>query len=50
MTSGQDFRKLLRRQMELLKVDDSFVGRYLNEGFSGGEKKKANAPDGAAGL
>lgn len=36
----RDFRKLLRRQMELLKVDDSFVGRYLNEGFSGGEKKK----------
>ncbi len=34
------FRKLLRQQMELLKVDESFVTRYLNEGFSGGEKKK----------
>jgi Fe-S cluster assembly ATP-binding protein len=27
--------------MELLKVDPSFAGRYLNEGFSGGEKKRA---------
>ncbi len=36
----RDFRKLLRQQMELLKVDESFVTRYLNEGFSGGEKKK----------
>jgi Fe-S cluster assembly ATP-binding protein len=36
----RDFRKLMRGQMELLKVDDSFVTRYLNEGFSGGEKKK----------
>jgi len=26
--------------MELLKVDETFVTRYLNEGFSGGEKKK----------
>jgi Fe-S cluster assembly ATP-binding protein len=36
----RDFRKRLRQQMELLKVDESFVTRYLNEGFSGGEKKK----------
>lgn len=36
----RDFRKLLRQQMELLKVDETFVTRYLNEGFSGGEKKK----------
>ena len=27
--------------MELLKMDPSFAGRYLNEGFSGGEKKRA---------
>ena len=27
--------------MELLKMDNSFAGRYLNEGFSGGEKKRA---------
>ena len=25
----------------MLKVDQSFAGRYLNEGFSGGEKKRA---------
>lgn len=36
----REFRKALRGQMELLKVDESFVTRYLNEGFSGGEKKK----------
>ncbi len=36
----REFRKLLRGQMELLKVDETFVTRYLNEGFSGGEKKK----------
>lgn len=34
------FRKLLREKMQLLKVDDAFVNRYLNEGFSGGEKKR----------
>jgi Fe-S cluster assembly ATP-binding protein len=36
-----EFRKLLRDRMELLKMDPSFAGRYLNEGFSGGEKKRA---------
>ena len=36
-----DFRKLLKSKMELLKMDQSFAGRYLNEGFSGGEKKRA---------
>jgi len=36
----RDFRKKLREQMGLLKVDETFVTRYLNEGFSGGEKKK----------
>jgi Fe-S cluster assembly ATP-binding protein len=35
-----EFRKLLREKMQLLKVDDAFVSRYLNEGFSGGEKKR----------
>jgi Fe-S cluster assembly ATP-binding protein len=34
------FRKLLREKMELLKMDESYVQRYLNLGFSGGEKKK----------
>jgi Fe-S cluster assembly ATP-binding protein len=27
--------------MDLLQMDHSFAGRYLNEGFSGGEKKRA---------
>jgi Fe-S cluster assembly ATP-binding protein len=27
--------------MKVLKVDESFAGRYLNDGFSGGEKKRA---------
>jgi Fe-S cluster assembly ATP-binding protein len=36
-----EFRKLLNVQMGLLKVDSSFVNRYINEGFSGGEKKRA---------
>jgi Fe-S cluster assembly ATP-binding protein len=36
-----EFRKLLKEKMELLKMDQSFAGRYLNEGFSGGEKKRA---------
>jgi len=36
-----EFRKLLRARMELLKMDPAFAGRYLNDGFSGGEKKRA---------
>ena len=39
--SVPDFVKLLREKMKLLKIDDSFSRRYLNEGFSGGEKKRA---------
>lgn len=39
--SPKEFRELLKEQMELLKVDESFASRYLNEGFSGGEKKRA---------
>jgi len=35
------FRKLLVEKMDLLQIDHSFAGRYLNEGFSGGEKKRA---------
>jgi Fe-S cluster assembly ATP-binding protein len=35
-----DFRRLMREKMSLLKLDDSFAARYLNEGFSGGEKKR----------
>lgn len=36
-----DFRRLLRAKMDALEMDHSFAGRYLNEGFSGGEKKRA---------
>jgi Fe-S cluster assembly ATP-binding protein len=36
-----EFRKMLIEKMQLLKMDPSFAGRYLNEGFSGGEKKRA---------
>ena len=36
-----EFRKLMKEKMEMLKVDSAFAGRYLNEGFSGGEKKRA---------
>ncbi len=35
------FRQMLKSKMDLLKMDYSFGGRYLNEGFSGGEKKRA---------
>ena len=35
-----EFKKLLEDRMNLLKMDKSFVNRYLNEGFSGGEKKR----------
>ena len=37
----RDFRKELREQMDELGVDQEFARRYLNEGFSGGEKKRA---------
>jgi Fe-S cluster assembly ATP-binding protein len=39
--SVPDFRKMLKERMDLLKMDYAFAGRYLNEGFSGGEKKRA---------
>jgi Fe-S cluster assembly ATP-binding protein len=36
-----EFRKLLKEKMAMLKMDPNFAGRYLNDGFSGGEKKRA---------
>ncbi len=36
-----EFRRLLKEKMDLLKMDPSFATRYLNDGFSGGEKKRA---------
>lgn len=35
-----EFRKLLREGLNLLDMDESFARRYLNDGFSGGEKKR----------
>src|SRR6266566_5167255 len=39
--SGKEFRALLKDEMSVLRMDDSFLSRYVNEGFSGGEKKRA---------
>lgn len=39
--SVPQFVRLLRGKMSQLKMDQNFAGRYLNEGFSGGEKKRA---------
>jgi len=36
-----EFRKKMIERMDYLKMDHSFAGRYLNDGFSGGEKKRA---------
>jgi len=35
-----NFLKIIRSKMELLKMDPSFMRRAINEGFSGGEKKR----------
>ena len=35
-----DFRKLFKAEMDALSVDHTFATRYLNDGFSGGEKKR----------
>jgi Fe-S cluster assembly ATP-binding protein len=37
----KEFGQLLRQNMDLLRIDPQFTSRYLNEGFSGGEKKRA---------
>src|SRR3990167_4016973 len=36
-----EFREMLEDKCKLLKMDVKFLNRYLNQGFSGGEKKKA---------
>jgi Fe-S cluster assembly ATP-binding protein len=38
--SMMDFRKRMRAKMAMLKMDDGFAARYVNDGFSGGEKKR----------
>lgn len=35
-----EFQKLLAEKLDLLKVQPSFASRYVNDGFSGGEKKR----------
>jgi len=35
-----EFRNQLKEKMKLLEITDAFSGRYINEGFSGGEKKR----------
>jgi Fe-S cluster assembly ATP-binding protein len=39
--SVPEFRKLLKEKMDYLEMSHEFAGRYLNDGFSGGEKKRA---------
>ena len=34
------FQRTLTEKMEMLKMDPAFAARYLNDGFSGGEKKR----------
>ncbi|WZO96158.1 Fe-S cluster assembly ATPase SufC [Isosphaeraceae bacterium EP7] len=41
LISMRDFRKEIRSEMDELGMDQEFARRYLNEGFSGGEKKRA---------
>ncbi|MBI2942542.1 MAG: ABC transporter ATP-binding protein, partial [Chloroflexi bacterium] len=39
--SATQFRRLVREKMAFLKMDEAFLNRYVNDGFSGGEKKRA---------
>jgi Fe-S cluster assembly ATP-binding protein len=39
--SPREFRSLLKEPMRTLRMDDGFLSRYVNDGFSGGEKKRA---------
>ena len=38
--SAREFRKELKAHMKSLNMDKSFLSRYVNDGFSGGEKKR----------
>jgi Fe-S cluster assembly ATP-binding protein len=38
--SMRDFRNKMREKMAMLKMDEGFASRYVNDGFSGGEKKR----------
>ena len=39
--SAVEFLKLMRKKIQLLELDESLLKRSVNEGFSGGEKKRA---------
>ncbi len=41
LMSLAEFQKLVRAKVDELQVDPAVLGRYVNEGFSGGEKKRA---------
>ena len=38
--TAREFRKELKSHMDALEMDKSFLARYVNDGFSGGEKKR----------
>lgn len=40
LISPKEFRAILKEKLSLLKMDERFTKRYLNDGFSGGEKKR----------
>lgn len=40
IASPKDFLEELKQNLAKLKLDESFLKRYVNDGFSGGEKKK----------
>lgn len=37
----REFHEYVKRNLDAVGLDPSFLGRYLNEGFSGGEKKRS---------
>jgi Fe-S cluster assembly ATP-binding protein len=37
---AKDFRPLVKKELEFLEVPQAFMTRYVNDGFSGGEKKR----------
>ncbi|MBL4752135.1 MAG: Fe-S cluster assembly ATPase SufC [Flavobacteriales bacterium] len=39
--NGADFLKLMKEKMKVIEIDKSLTKRSVNEGFSGGEKKKS---------
>ena len=38
---AREFMQALKREMDALKMDEQFRSRYVNDGYSGGEKKRA---------